>query len=48
MGSRASPSIHIKGFILVFVLLPAMGFKWFKGFKRFDGFKRFKRFKRFK
>ena len=38
MGSRASPSILFKGFILVFVLLPAMGFKGFKRFKRFKGF----------
>ena len=40
MGSRASPSILIKGFILVFVLLPAMvdGFKGFKRFKGFNGF----------
>ena len=41
MGSRASPSILIKGFILVFVLLPAM-VDGFKGFKRFKRFKRFK------
>ena len=41
MGSRASPSILFKGFILVFVLLPVM-VDGFKGFKRFKRFKRFK------